>query len=59
MDVNNPSFVEGDAYKRTVRFSSPIPRIDLGGEYLWGRRENEDGDNGDATQLQVAVKYRF
>jgi hypothetical protein len=64
VDVNNPSFVEGDAYKRTVRFSSnliwsPIPRIDLGGEYLWGRRENEDGDNGDATQLQVAVKYRF
>ncbi len=64
VEVNNPSFVEGDAYKRTVRFSSnliwsPIPRIDLGGEYLWGLRENEDGDNGDATQLQVAVKYRF
>lgn len=64
VDVNNPSFVEGDAYKRTVRFSSnliwsPIPRIDIGGEYLWGRRENEDGNTGDARQLQVAVKYRF
>jgi hypothetical protein len=31
----------------------------LGAEYLWGRRENVGGDSGDATQLQVAVKYRF
>jgi outer membrane DcaP-like protein len=64
VDLNNPAFVEGDAYKRTYRFStnliwSPIPRIDLGGEYLWGRRENKDGEHGDASQFQFAVKYRF
>lgn len=64
VDVNNPGFVESDSYKRTLRLSSnliwtPIPRIDIGGEYLWGRRENKDGERGDATQLQFAVKYRF
>ena len=60
----SPSVLDDAAYKRTLRFSSnliwsPIPRIDLGAEYLWGRRENVGGDRGDATQLQVTVKYRF
>ena len=65
VDVASPGFLDDDdAYRRTLRFSSnliwsPIPRIDLGAEYLWGRRENVGGDSGDATQLQVAVKYRF
>ncbi len=64
VDVDNPGFVSGDAYKRTIRLSgnlfwSPTPRIDIGGEYLWGSRENEDGSDGDAKQVQFAVRYRF
>ncbi len=64
VDVDNPGFLVGDAYQSTLRAStnllwSPIPRIDIGGEYLWGRRDNEDGESGDATQLQFGVKYRF
>ena len=64
VEVDNPDFVEGDAYKRTLRFSSnlfwsPTPRIDVGGEYLWGNRQNEDGENNSATQVQLAVRYRF
>ncbi len=64
VDVDNPGFLVGDAYQSTLRASSnllwsPIPRIDIGGEYLWGSRQNEDGESGDATQLQFAVKYRF
>ncbi len=64
VDVDNPGFLQGDAYQSTLRAStnllwSPIPRIDIGGEYLWGRRQNDDGESGDATQLQFAVKYRF
>ncbi|MEH6634641.1 MAG: DcaP family trimeric outer membrane transporter [Halioglobus sp.] len=64
VEVDNPEFVEGNAYKRTLRFSSnlmwsPTPRIDLGAEYLWGNRKNEDGENDDATQIQVAARYRF
>lgn len=64
VEVDNPDFAEDDAYKRTWRFStnliwSPIPRIDLGGEYLWGQRENVSGDDGTATQFQVMARYRF
>jgi hypothetical protein len=64
VEVDNPDFVAGDAYKRTLRFSSnllwsPTPRIDLGAEYLWGNRKNENGDNNDATQIQLAARYRF
>ena len=64
VELDNPNFVEGDAYKKTVRasanvFWTPTPRIDIGVEYLWGRRENENGDEGDATQIQAAARYRF
>ena len=64
VEVDNPDFVSGDAYKRTLRFSSnlmwsPTPRIDVGTEYLWGNRKNENGDNNDATQIQVMARYRF
>lgn len=64
VEVDNPNFVEGDAYKRTLRFSSnlfwsPTPRIDLGAEFLWGNRQNEDGENADASQIQVAARYWF
>lgn len=64
VEVDNPDFVESDAYKRTLRFSanllwSPIPRIDLGGEYLWGQRENQDDEEGTATQFQIMARYRF
>jgi hypothetical protein len=62
--VDNPGFMDGESYEQTLRISSnliwsPIPRIDVGGEYLWGQRENVNGDSGNATQLQFAVKYRF
>jgi hypothetical protein len=62
--VDNPGFVEDGAYKRTQRFSSnviwtPHHRIDVGLEYLWGNRKNENGDNGDATQIQMSARYRF
>ncbi|MEP5766658.1 MAG: DcaP family trimeric outer membrane transporter [Halieaceae bacterium] len=64
VDVDNPGFVSGDAYQRTMRFSSnllwsPTPRINLGLEYLWGSRENENGADGDAQQLQMAAQYSF
>jgi len=64
VDVDNPGFVEPTAYRRTLRasgnlFWTPTPRIDLGTELLWGRRENEDGSDGEATQLQMSARYRF
>lgn len=62
--VDNPGFVEGSAYQQTTRISSnllwtPTPRINLGVEYLWGIRENENGDDGKATQIQLSAQYNF
>lgn len=62
--VDNPGFVEDSAYQQTRRISSnllwtPTPRINLGMEFLWGVRENESGDDGKATQIQLSAQYNF
>jgi hypothetical protein len=64
VDLDSPDFVTGSGYGSTMRASanviwSPTPRVDFGAEYLWGQRENKDGEEGDATQMQLSVKYRF
>lgn len=64
VQLDNPSFVDDDFYKTTTRFSgnlmwSPNSRFDLGAELLWGRRENEDGEDGTASQFQFATRYLF
>jgi hypothetical protein len=64
VELDNPDFVDGEFYKRTLRVSgnllwSPTPRVELGGEILWGEKEDEDGNSGDASQFQIAVKYLF
>jgi hypothetical protein len=64
VQLDNPDFVDDDFYKSTMRVSanlfwSPTPRFDLGGELLWGMRENENGEDGTASQFQFAAKYLF
>jgi hypothetical protein len=34
-------------------------RVLIGGELMWGERENNDGSDGDATRLQISVQYNF
>ena len=63
-DVDNFDFQLDDAYRQTRRVTanllySPIPRVDIGAEMLWGERTNKDGSNADALQLQIAAKYIF
>ncbi len=62
--VHYPSEVEDDFFQRTLRSSvnllwSPLAGIDLGVEFLYGRRTNVDGESGTATQIQFATFYRF
>jgi hypothetical protein len=62
--VKNLQEQPGDAYRKTDRLSlnllwSPIPRVDLGTELLWGRRENKDGSTGTATQFQLRARFLF
>ncbi len=63
-DVDNFDFQPDDAYHQTKRVTanllfSPIPRVDIGAELLWGVRTNKDGNSGDALQIQLAAKYIF
>jgi hypothetical protein len=38
---------------------SPVPRLTLGAEAMYGRRELEDGTDGDFGRLQLSVRYDF
>ncbi|RPE80013.1 DcaP family trimeric outer membrane transporter [Vulcaniibacterium tengchongense] len=38
---------------------SPLPKLDLGAELIWGQRELENGDRGELRRLQTHVKYNF
>jgi hypothetical protein len=33
--------------------------MDIGGEYLWGQRDNKNGDVGTARRIQFSTKYLF
>lgn len=37
----------------------PYDRMGVGMEYLFGTRENKDGQSGQANRLQMAFQYRF
>jgi hypothetical protein len=38
---------------------SPLPKIDIGAELIWGNRELESGADGDIRRLHMHVKYSF
>jgi hypothetical protein len=62
--VDNLLSQPADAYHKTNRLSvnlvfSPTPRIDVGAEYIFGQRENKDGQEGSASQVQFVGLFRF
>jgi hypothetical protein len=64
VDVENLASQDADALHLTRRYSmnvmwSPIPRIDLVTELLWGSRTNKDGRRATATQTQIGATFRF
>jgi hypothetical protein len=40
-------------------FYSPIPKLDIGAEYRWAKREFESGDDGTLNRVQLTSKYSF
>lgn len=38
---------------------APARNLSTGIEYMWGRRENEDGAEGDANRVQGMIKYSY
>jgi hypothetical protein len=62
--VDNLSFMPGSSYKKTDRVSlnliwAPILGVDLGIEYIWGQRINQDETRGTASQLQMRLRFLF
>jgi hypothetical protein len=40
-------------------FWTPYRPVDVAGELLWGRRENQDGSTGTALRFQFALIFRI
>ena len=64
VDVDNPSFVVGTVNKRFESLHlnlmwNPVPSTTLGAEYIFGRRETENGLSGTVNRLQTSVQFSF
>lgn len=64
VNVENTDFQAPDSYHQTNRFCinlifSPIKRIDIGAEYIYGTRKNKDGRSGSSDQIQGVAIFRF
>jgi hypothetical protein len=54
----------GSTYETATYYSAnliwlPVERMGVGIEYLYGTRENKDGQSGEAHRLQAAIQYKF
>ena len=38
---------------------SPLPKLDIGAELIWGNRELENGSDGDLRRIHTSIKYSF
>jgi hypothetical protein len=61
-----PAYVDqfGAPYERTLRASinllyNPVPRVEAGAELLWGERRTANDTKGDASQLQLSIRYLY
>jgi hypothetical protein len=62
--VDNLSIQVPESYHLTHRATvnlvcSPIRRLDLVAEFLWGTRENKDGGRGSSSQLQLGSRLIY
>jgi hypothetical protein len=63
-EVDNTNFQDADSYKKGQYASGnllyfPGDNLMIGGELLWGDRENNDGASDDVFRFQFSVKYNF
>ncbi len=64
-DYDNDASITGDLVTRRVQsirgnvFYTPMPKVDVGAELMYGVREIENGKKGDITRLQFTTKYSF
>jgi hypothetical protein len=64
VNADNPDFLSGDTYDNTNYVAAdliwnPYKKVTLGVEYLWGRRENEDGASGTDNRFIFSSRVNF
>jgi hypothetical protein len=62
--VDNNANQPGTTYDQATYLAAslwwiPIPRMSFGIEYMWGQRENFDGQDADANRLHGLFQYNF
>lgn len=62
--VDNQALQSADAFEKGEYASvnllyTPVKRVLMGAEYLWGKRTDNDGDTGNDSRLQMSLKYSF
>jgi hypothetical protein len=64
-DYDNDTALTGLGVTKSVQsirgniFYTPMPKVDVGAELMYGKREIESGAKGDITRLQFTTKYSF
>jgi hypothetical protein len=64
MNVDLPAVLPADTYQSGQYASAnliylPFDRMGMGVEFLFGERQNQDGQTGEAFRIQSAVQYKF
>jgi hypothetical protein len=64
VEADNPAFVDGNLLKSTSYLAayfiwSPFATTSLGFEYLWGRREDENGESETTNRNLFSSKFEF
>jgi hypothetical protein len=62
--TDNPEFIADDRLENTSYFAANLiwnvyVHTTIGGEYLWGRRENVDGNSGTSNRILFSSKFEF
>ncbi|TWI13355.1 DcaP family trimeric outer membrane transporter [Aerolutibacter ruishenii] len=57
--ITGPLVTKSVQSLRTNLFYSPMPKVDVGAELMYGVREIEDGRKGDIRRVQFTTKYSF
>lgn len=64
MNVETPNFLPGNTYEKGKYVTAnliwlPFERLGVGAEFLYGERQNRDGDTGEAYRMQTGIQYKF
>jgi hypothetical protein len=58
-DGQTPDTYYAGQYSSVNLLYYPVENVMVGGEFLWGDRQDNDGQSNDDTRVQISVKYNF